>query len=395
MSLSITQTPATCSLAQSPTIFTAYETGDVVLSSSFQYYLDLYYWSGTPNQSGSVANYTLVKYPNASRVGIFDVGRILNSALTGSAEGTPSNVKYFKADVYWRYLSGSNAIPTTGSHVESSNYKALDGYAIFDEPIGQQIQNKTPYWPIMTDGPVSQSCLFEDVGKMSVYIGEYAAGVFPSRIVYSGSLGINGSISISGSAASTISSSQQIQLFPIGPSDPQFPVGLITGAEQSFTVQAFDGTTPISNKINFNVVCKQKYPNIRIKWKNRYGQFDFFSFYMVNRQSFSTTKRGYQPQLGTWTAPTLTYTQYDSSNLNYIVDSKQSISVNTDWIDEDYNEIIKQLLVSEEIYWVKSSTDLLPLTINTESITFKTGVVDKVIQYQFDFDFGQGYKLIL
>jgi hypothetical protein len=116
---------------------------------------------------------------------------------------------------------------------------------------------------------------------------------------------------------------------------------------------------------------------------------------MVNKQSFETTKRSYQPQLGTWTGPTLTYTQYDSSNLNYIVDSKQSITINTDWIDESYNDIFKQLLVSEEIYWVKSATDLLPLTINTQNVTFKTGVVDKLIQYTFEFDFGQGYKLIL
>jgi hypothetical protein len=116
---------------------------------------------------------------------------------------------------------------------------------------------------------------------------------------------------------------------------------------------------------------------------------------MVNKQSFSTEKRSYQPQLGTWSGPTLSYNQSDSSNLNYITDSKQSIQINTDWVDESYNDIFKQLLVSEEIYWVKSATDLLPLTISTNNVTFKTGVVDKVIQYTFDLDFGQGYKLIL
>jgi TonB-dependent SusC/RagA subfamily outer membrane receptor len=75
---------------------------------------------------------------------------------------------------------------------------------------------------------------------------------------------------------------------------------------------------------------------------------------------------------------------YDQANAN-----------NTDWVDESYNDIFKQLLVSEEIYWVKSTTDLLPLTISTNSLTFKTGVVDKLIQYTFELDFGQGYKLIL
>jgi hypothetical protein len=81
MSLSITQLPASCSLAQSPTIFTLSESGQVYTSASFQYYLDLYYWSGTPSNSGSLPNYTLVKYPNSSDVGIFDVSRILNSTL--------------------------------------------------------------------------------------------------------------------------------------------------------------------------------------------------------------------------------------------------------------------------------------------------------------------------
>jgi hypothetical protein len=118
---------------------------------------------------------------------------------------------------------------------------------------------------------------------------------------------------------------------------------------------------------------------------------------MVNKQSFNTTTRGYQPQLGTWTGATLSYNSADSSNLNYIVDSKQSISVNTDWIPEAYNDIIKQILVSEEMYWIKdeSSPVLTPITIATDSITFKTGVVEKVIQYGFEFNFGQGYKLIL
>jgi hypothetical protein len=384
MSLSITQFPASCSLAQSPTIFTLSESGQVYTSASFQYYLDLYYWSGTPSNSGSVQNYTLVKYPNVSSVGIFDVSRILNSTLTSSAAADNSNVKYFKGDGYWRYQSGS--VFVTGSHVQSGVYKALDGYAIFDEPIGQQITSKSIHWPLMTDGPASQSVLAEDYGTAGVYVGT-TNGLTPTKLVYSGSLG-NGTFTLSGS----VSSSQQIQQYPQAPQESGFPISTLS---DWYSIQAFSGNTALGTPINFDVVCKQKYPNIRIKWKNRYGQFDWFDFYMINKQSFSTTVRGYQPQLGTWTGRTLSYNQYDSSNLNYIVDSKQSISVNTDWVDEAYNEIFKQLLVSEEIYWVKSQTDLAPLTIATDSVTFKTGVVDKVIQYGFDFDFGQGYKLIL
>ena len=387
MSLSITQTPATASLVQSPTIFTLAETGDVVLSASFQYYADLYYWSGTTAQSSSIPEYTLVKYPNASRVGIFDVSRIINSTLQDTRQENPSNVKYFKIDGYFRYLSGSAY--TTSSHVESTVFKGLDGYGIFPEQVGVSITTTTPHWPLMTSGPVSQSFFDSNRGTVGVFTG--GAGIVsevPTKVRIISDLGTT-DINVS----SSISSSQQIQQVPLFPSETGFPYA----SPEYYTIQAFNGSTALGTPIYFGFKCEQKYPNIRIKWKNRFGQFDYFNFDMVNKQSFSTTTRGYQPQLGTWTGTSLSYNSADSSNLNYIVDSKQSISVNTDWIPEAYNEIIKQILVSEEMYWIKdeSSTVLTPITIATDSITFKTGVVEKVIQYGFEFNFGQGYKLIL
>ena len=73
------------------------------------------------------------------------------------------------------------------------------------------------------------------------------------------------------------------------------------------------------------------------------------------------------------------------------------MSVNSFWISEDYNDILKQLLVSDEIYWVYDEANdyVRPITIVTQNIVFKTGAVDKLIQYQFDFQYGQPYKLIM
>ena len=387
MALSITQTPATCSLAQSPVIFTFSENTAVVTSASFQYYSDLYYWTGSVSNSASIADYTLVKFPNASQVGIFDVSRILNSTLTDLREENPSNVKFFKVDGYYRYLSAS--LYVTSSHVQSGVFKALDGYGLFPEQVGTSITNTTPHWPLMTSGPVTQS--FFSTNKVTIGVYTSGAGVasqIPTKVRIATDLGTT-DIAVSSSGTT----STQIQQVPLFPSETGFGYPNAT----TYTVQAFNGTTPLGTPIRFDVKCEQKYPNIRIKWKNRFGQFDYFNFDMVNKQSFNTTTRGYQPQLGTWTGPSLQYNAADSSNLNYIVDSKQSLVVNTDWIPESYNDIVKQILVSEEIYWVKdeSTGELAPITIATDSIVFKTGVVDKVIQYSFEFNYGQGYKLIL
>ena len=386
MALNILQNPAIVSLAQSPIIFSVQDTGSIITTSSFQYVGELYYWTGSTTNSSSVADYTIIKYPNTSAAGIFDLNRIINSTLTDFAQVNTSNVVYFAVDFYGQYLSSSTFI--TSSHLKSDTYKALDGYGVFQEPIGQPIYNKTPHWPLMTDGPVSQSAFTVNQGLGGVYVGTTGTSQ-PTKIVYTSNLG-TADFPIS----STTSTSGQIVQYPIGPSQVGFPLSTNV---TSYFVQAYSGSTPLGTPINYEIVCEQKYPNVRIKWKNRYGQFDYMNFYMVSRQSFETERKTYQPQLGSWEASTLSYQNYDTAVQNYIVDSKQMISVNSFFIPESYNEILKQLLVSDEIYWLydEDNTLVRPLTIATQNITFKTSVVDKLIQYQFEFNLGQPYKLIM
>ena len=387
MALSIAQTPAAVSLAQSPIIFSISESvSSVITNTGFQYVADLYYWTGSLTNSSSVAEYTMVKFPNVSLYGIFDLNRILNSTLTDLAQANTSNVMYFACDFYTQYNSGSSFV--TGSHLKSQTYKALDGYGIFQEEIGQPIYTSSVFWPLMTDGPSTQSAFTLNEGVTGVYVGS-AGTTQPNRLKYT-SATQTAFITLSGS----VSSSQQIQTYPIGPAESGFP---LSGSYTSYQIQAQSGSTDLGQPITYNIVCEQKYPNVRIKWKNRYGQFDWFNFNMVSRQSFNTERRTYQPQLGTWGSSTLSYQPYDSSTLNYIADSKQALSVQTDWVSQDYNDIFKQLLVTDEAYWIydEANGDIRPITINTDSIIFKTGVNDKVIQYGFDFNFGQAYKLII
>jgi hypothetical protein len=387
MSLSITQTPASASLAQSPIIFTVAESNPLLLnSSSFQYIGELYYWTGSVYNSGS-SDYTITKYANTTGVGIFDLNRIIYSTLTDLAQTNQSNVTYFAVDFYTEFTTGS--LYVTGSHVKSNVYKALDGYGVFPETIGAALNTLTPYYPLLTDGPVTQSVFVDNKGVSGVYVGDIGTTI-PTKVVYTSNI-TSADYAISGNA----SSSAQIVSYPIAPSQSGFPLSTV-GLEW-YTIQPYASSTPLGAPIRYNVDCIQKYPNVRIKWKNRFGQFDWFNFYMVNKQSFQTTKRTYQPQIGTWESSTFSYNEYDSSNLNYINDSKQSIQVNTFWIPEDYNEIFKQLLVSDEIYWLydEVGNHLRPLTIATSNILFKTGVVDKQIQYSFTFNFGQPYKLIM
>lgn len=387
MALSITQTPATSSLAQSPIIFTVAESNLVNLtSSSFQYVGELYYWTGSVLASGSLSDYTISKFPNTSNVGIFDLNRIINSTLTDLLIENPSNVVYFAVDFYPQYLSGSTFV--TGSHLKSSLYKALDGYGIFPETIGQELNTLSQFYPLLTDGPVTQSAFLDNVGVSGVAVGGLG-GTQATKLVYTSNI-TSADYTVSGNTTT----SGQIATYPIGAAQSGFP---LSGSIDWYTIQPFNGTTPLGAKVRYEIVCDQKYPNVRIKWKNRFGQFDYLNFNMINRESLSTTRRTYQPTLGTWEGSSFSYQSYNSSILDYIVDTKQTLQVNTNWVNEDYNDIFKQLMVSDEIYWIynEATNAVRPLSIASSDIQFKTGVVDKLIQYTFEFTLGQSYKLIM
>jgi hypothetical protein len=243
---------------------------------------------------------------------------------------------------------------------------------------------------------------------MSLWTGQPTnANYIATGIVYSSSFdGEDQSIVVA--VSSSNNSGDCVQTFPISPNEPDWPMDsnpdnignfeifLVSGSNENY-----DGTNRITDRLHFDLECTKKYPNIRIKWKNRFGQWDNFNFNLVSQQSFNTQRSRYQPQIGTWADRTLTYNDYDSAIQNYITDSTLKLSVNTDYVDESYNEIFKQLMVSDEIYWVyqegseqDGTEKVKPLAIDDSTFNLKTGVVDKLIQYSFRFTQGQGYKLI-
>jgi hypothetical protein len=392
MSLSITQIPASVSLAQSPMAFTVAESdSNLLTSSSFQYVGVLYYWQGGLYASSSNQTYTLTKYPNTSGVGIFDASKIINSTLIDLLAQNQSNVEYYAIDFYTQYLNSGAYI--TGSHVKSGTFRAIDGYALMgNNYIGESLNSMSIHWPLMTDGPVTQSVFTTDRGYAGVWANNTIDNTLADRVVYIDNTGTTGTYFITTST----SSSAQIAQYPQAPSEVAFPL-TITNQNSYYTIQAYNGATPLGTKIKFEIAQQQKYENIRVGYKNRFGQFDYIDFYMQNRQTFSVTKRSYQPQLGSWNASSLSYQSYDSNNKNYIIDANQTIEVNSNWLPEEQNALIKQMMVSDEIYWFydqPNSNSVKPLSIATSNVLFKTGVNDHLIQYAFTFNFGQSYKLI-
>ena len=413
MAITFLQTSGQVDFSQSPMVFAVSESNEeAYTSSSMQFVMELKYWQGNRlTGAPDEPNYTLQKYPNPSGSGIFDVSRIVTSLFTEPRAANSSSIYNFEVNSYIQYKTSPSSSFFTGSHLSVTPGQSIDGYQLFQDPLqgslGDRIYESTPFWPMMTDGPVSQSYFAENYGRMSIWTGQPVNQSYAAMgIIYSSSFaGEDNNIVIP--ITSSQESTECVYTFPISPNEPDWPLDSDPNNIGNFEVflvsgsTNYDGSNKIGNSLHFDLECTKKYPNVRIKWKNRFGQWDYFNFNLVSREIFNTERSKYQPQIGTWADRTLTYNDYDSAIQNYITDSTLKLSVNTDYVNEDYNEIFKQLMVSDEIYWVyeegselNNTEKVKPLAIDTSSFNLKTNVVDKLIQYQFTFTQGQGYKLI-
>ena len=136
--------------------------------------------------------------------------------------------------------------------------------------------------------------------------------------------------------------------------------------------------------ITLKELCDPKYTPIRLIFYNKYGALQ--DIYANKKNTLSVNVKDEQYNINTFNLDTLSYSVNDPTMQRFNVQAKESIEVNTDFIVEDLNEPIKQMLVSENI-WIDNGTDILPVIITDTSFKEKTHVNDKLIQYSFNLEY--------
>jgi hypothetical protein len=388
-SITVTQRPEIVAAAQSPIVFSVRETNNSYTSSGYQYTAKIWAWKGVANASGSYL-YQVNKYPNTVGSGIFDIGKLINSKMTDLLLDVPSSIWQYKVEFgdQWYSASLGGSILMTGSVTASvtgsgtSSFFAFDGYQTFPNAINSATGAA---WPFMTDAVgFTQSVVSSNGGIMSLWCDT------GKRLSYTASYENGTTSSIGVSINPTAGSTGIVKWFVSSPGHLGFP--LSTSSLKSYSISTG------GKSLHYEVVCEPYYIPYRVGFKNRYGQWDWISFNKKSTATFNTDQRVYQPQIGSWNSNTLSYNTRQGRSQRYIVDTTEEIILNTGFISEGYNNIIKQLMVTDEIYYLDNTSTpyrYFPLSIKTNSVEFKTVRNNKLVQYEFVFEIGSSYKLIL
>ena len=361
--------------------------------------LQLYIYEGAKDTTPDAADlkYTITKSElEANNYVVFEISELIRDYVDVKYDGE-----------YDSYCVWANAVITatqsTGAPVSSptvtpsdyaNQFIAVDGYGYFEEGVNPEPSrsllqsNKIMYRP--EDGNINIPIFAEDTNSVAYYNN----GV----IVRSQTISDNDNtdqkiqyISVSGNSDNatyeervleddgTLESSRCLEQFlsylDISKVD-EIVVGYDTDA----------GSAAHIIKVR-NLDCSI-YDPIRVTFVNKYGALQDLWFDKKSINSIEVQSNDYKASVMNFSS---TPTYDTSAHQNRVLDlvGKESITLNTGYIDESFNEVFRQLMLSEQV-WMTRLTDteeVLPLRPRTQSLQFKTRTNDKLVNYTVEFDF--------
>jgi len=138
----------------------------------------------------------------------------------------------------------------------------------------------------------------------------------------------------------------------------------------------------LQETITINIVDECKYTPKEVKFYDANGALQRVFMFKKSIESLSTKRDSYNAIIGSVVSNQYTYGTDKHQFKNYNVTGQESITLNTGYIGEEQNEVIKQLILSE-LVWVDDN----PVNITSQDLTYKTRVNDKLINYTMSFKY--------
>lgn len=125
-----------------------------------------------------------------------------------------------------------------------------------------------------------------------------------------------------------------------------------------------------------------KYTPVVCTFINRYGGWEFLTFFkqQINTIAVKGTDYKLMPS-------SVNYNTSLGQSKTFNINGTQTIKLNTGFVDENYSELITDLLLSETVL-----LDSEPVIVKTQGSDLKTNLKDRLINYEMEFEYA--YNLI-
>ena len=359
--------------------------------------LKLYIYTGTFTANGSVAagtlRYTINKKPLGSNAYVvFEVSELVRDYLEVEFNGD------YNSESVWlnaiATVTGGGANPVTVTPDNTNGFIGLDGYGYFEEGANPTLSTTALQSnnsiialddnlfrvPVFVAGTESVSLLYKGEVKQTIDLSSASVDETTEQIRYI-------SANSTGSGDVTYDSFQERVLNDGGTFEgssclSEFLDSISIGLIDEVYVASASGVEVF--KVKTLEECL--YTPIKVTFVNKFGAFQDLIFF--KKSIDKTSVKGEEFKTAVFDQATLTYKTYQHQRTQFMVQGTDSITMNTGYISEDYNQVIEQLMLSEQVWatFITDSEDVRPLVPKTKSFTHKTQLNDKLIDYTIEFD---------
>ena len=368
--------------ARSPIYITA--NYSALASSITDITLEVYIWDGARTSKPSSPQYTLFRDVFAGTDISFDIaplvreyieGTYSSTAITAPAIAEDSTVVWVEVDYDVNYLNKATPAQTVNDTGSKDIFPACNGYHTFAEGANYEL-------PSVYLNQVDRLYIKETGNEvLPICIGKYGAEDV-AEIYYNDGSG-DYTIDLTSFHNPTQPEGSIIR-FPIGATNLTTYLnslgytGTTPDALDSYTLELYSSTVSL-DLITVEKICEPKYTINTIEFVNRYGAWEHLHCFKASQDSFEATNEQYRRGVGTSSASGFTYDATEGVYQRFNTNGKVRTTLNTGFVEEDYKETIKDLIMSERVMLNGS-----PVNVVTNSITLQKSVNDKTINYTIE-----------
>ena len=342
--------------------------------------LELYVYTGVQDNgsNNTRANKFTLTSSAVEQNATFEIGEIVRDYLLHTFDGD------YATEIVW--VDYRYKIELTNQSLAWSSFvqlKGFDGYGFFED--GANPQNNT--------GLLQSNTKIVKLDDAPATIPVDTSTT--TQVTYE----LNGDVVYTKAVSSTTSSTTQIEYVTNGVNgSDEFEDRVIQDGgtfegsscldafSDEFTLFDFDtiyvDTTSGVTKLTVDNVTECKYEPYKITFVNKFGALQDIWFFKRTNETLTTKQEKFKRN--TVVAGSYDISRHQDKTLTK--NGKEKLTLNTGYYPESYNEVFKEMQLSEDC-WIEIESQTLPIQVTSSSFAYKTQLDDKIINYTIEIEF--------
>ncbi len=355
--------------------------------------LELYIWTGVyADRVAADKRYTLTKEEiGGNNFVTYELSKLIRDYMITEYNNYSTDSLWVDAVVEIRDSSG-NIVQVGGSNTTTTTYLAIDGYGYFEDGANPRsteyttpmlLQNNTTIY--YSDGQDIRIPIYAEAATVTATLSPTVTDVdvkwnLADIFWQAGSNTWNGGNS-------------NLSVTDNGDSDQKIQYLIIIGTQDlvdnsTLTLSSSNSSYSTNTVITLTKVCEPKYTPLSIIFYNKYGALQNMWFFKKSTTNINITSEKFKNNMIDFdnSGGTPSYALTKHQEKKFVANGKESITINSGFYNESFNEVVRQMLLSEQV-WIYDGSSTLPINLRSNTLRFQKSVNDKLISYNISFEY--------